>query len=84
MMLRTNLRIAFFETQKVINEYYAMSRSDGDFALDEALKRQHQAMDKYVALCRCSRNRCSQAHCPTRAVLVKPRFPNECHRWHGS
>lgn len=29
-----------------------MSRSDGDFALDKALKRQHQAMDTYVALSR--------------------------------
>ena len=50
--VEADFRIAFFETQTVINEYYSMSRSDGDFKLDKALKRQQRAMDKYVVLCR--------------------------------
>lgn len=47
-----DFRVAFLEAQRVINEYYFMSPSDGDFALDKALKRQHEATDKFVAMCR--------------------------------
>src|SRR5215469_711803 len=47
-----DLRIAMLQTQGVIDEYSFMSPSDGDFALNKALKLQHQAMDAYVAICR--------------------------------
>jgi hypothetical protein len=47
-----DLRIAMLQTQGVIEEYPFMSSPDGDFALDKALKLQHQAMDTYVAICR--------------------------------
>lgn len=47
-----DLRIAMLQTQGVIDEYSFMSPSDGDFALDKALKLQHQAMDAYVAISR--------------------------------
>jgi PAS domain S-box-containing protein len=40
------------QTQGVIDEYSSMSPSDGDLALDKALKLQHQAIDKYVGMCR--------------------------------
>ena len=32
-----DLRIALLQTQRVINDYYSMAPSDGDFALDKAL-----------------------------------------------
>jgi hypothetical protein len=46
-----DLTIALLQTQRVIDDYYSMAPSDGDFALDKALKLQHQAMDEYVAVC---------------------------------
>jgi hypothetical protein len=47
-----DLRMAMLQTQAVIDEYSFMSPSDGDFALDKALKLQHQAMDAFVAMFR--------------------------------
>jgi hypothetical protein len=46
-----HLTIALLQTQRVIDDYYSMAPSDGDFALDKALRLQHQAMDEYVAVC---------------------------------
>ena len=45
-----DLRIAFLKTQRVINEFYFISPSDGDFVLVKALKRQDEATDKYVVM----------------------------------
>ena len=45
------LRIDLGQTQRVIDDYYCMSPSDGDFALSKVLKLQHQAMEEYVAAC---------------------------------
>jgi hypothetical protein len=47
-----DLNITLVQTQRVIDDYYCMSPSDGDFALGKALKLQHQAMEAYVAACR--------------------------------
>ena len=47
-----DLRTAMLQTQSVIDEFSFMLPSDGDFALDKALKLQHQAMDAYVAISR--------------------------------
>ena len=46
-----DLSVAFVRTQRVKEDYYSMAPPNGDFALDKALKLQHQAMDEYVAVC---------------------------------
>ena len=65
-----DLRIAMLQTQGVIDEYSFMSPSDGDFALDKALKLQHQAMDAYVAICR-SLTKLLEGAPPDKERLVK-------------
>jgi hypothetical protein len=66
-----DLRIAMLQTQGVIDEYSFMSSSDGDFALDKALKLQHQAMDAYVAMCRSFTELMLEGALPDKGRLVK-------------
>ena len=66
-----DLRIAMLQTQGVIDEYSFMSPSDGDFALDKALKLQHQAMDAYVAISRSLTKLMLGGALPDKGRLVK-------------
>ena len=66
------LRITLVQTQRVIDDFYCMSPSDGDFALDKALKLQHQAMAAYVAACRLWTKSMLEGAPADRASLVKP------------
>ena len=66
-----DLRIAMLQTQGVIEEYPVMSSPDGDFALDKALKLQHQAMDAYVAICRSLTKLMLEGVPPDKGRLVK-------------
>ena len=65
------LRIAMLQTQGVIDEHSFMSLSDGDFALNKALKLQHQAMDAYVAICRSLTKLMLEGAPPDKGRLVK-------------
>ena len=67
-----DLRIAMLQTQSVIDEYSFMSPADGDFALDKALKLQHQAMDAYVASSRSLTKLMLGGAPPDKGRLVKP------------
>jgi len=67
-----DLRIAMLQTQGVIEEYPFMPPPDGDFALDKALKLQHQAMDAYVAICRSFTKSIVEGALPDKGRRVKP------------
>jgi hypothetical protein len=66
-----DLHIAMLQTLRVIDEYSYMSPSEGDFALDKALKLQHQAVDKYVAMCRSFTKSMLESALPEKGRLVK-------------
>ena len=66
-----DLHIAMLQTLRVIDEYSFMTLSDGDFALDNALKLQHQAMDAYVAICRSLTKLMLEGAPPDKGRLVK-------------
>ena len=67
-----DLCIALVQTQRVIEDYYCMSPSDGDFALDKALKLQHQAMEEYVAASRLFTKSMLEGALADQESLVKP------------
>jgi hypothetical protein len=67
-----DLRIALAQTQRVIEDYFCMAPSNGDFALDNALKLQHQAMEGYVAACRLFTKSMLEGALADKESLVKP------------